>query len=280
MPRVHARHSFLCLVGSIGEPEAHRKVLRQRRLVLPFKGAQLAVSFVLLTRSHSFLSMSLDLNRREFIQAATSFAALSAIGIRKRSLSLVVPQDDPTANQPAASWAINELQHSLAARGVTAEIKADISQTKRGDFCILAAGDKSPLTAQVLGKRVVISETPEALAIASGTINERRVLLASGSDERGLVYALLELADRIRYGSDPLAALSIKEPIIERPSNSVRSVLRLFASDVEDKPWYNDREMWPRYLTMLAAQRFNRFNLSLGLGYDFLRDVTDAYFLF
>jgi hypothetical protein len=49
---------------------------------------------------------------------------------------------------------------------------------------------------------------------------------------------------------------------------------------VEDKAWYNDRAMWPRYLTMLATQRFNRFNLSLGLGYDFLRHVTDAYFLF
>jgi hypothetical protein len=56
--------------------------------------------------------------------------------------------------------------------------------------------------------------------------------------------------------------------------------MRLFASDVEDKPWFNDREMWPRYLTMLATQRFNRFNLSLSLGYDFLRRVTDAYFLF
>jgi hypothetical protein len=32
--------------------------------------------------------------------------------------------------------------------------------------------------------------------------------------------------------------------------------------------------MWPRYLTMLAAQRFNRFNLSLGIGYDFLQNVT------
>ncbi len=27
----------------------------------------------------------------------------------------------------------------------------------------------------------------------------------------------------------------------------VRSVTRLFTSDVEDKPWYNDREMWPAY---------------------------------
>ena len=49
---------------------------------------------------------------------------------------------------------------------------------------------------------------------------------------------------------------------------------------MEDKPWFNDREMWPRYLAMLAANRFNRFNLSFGIGYDFLRGVTDAYLLF
>src|SRR5260370_41790890 len=72
----------------------------------------------------------------------------------------------------------------------------------------------------------------------------------------------------------------MREPLAGRPVNVVRSVVRSVASDVEDKPWYNDREMWPRYLTMLATQRFNRFNLSFGLGYDFLRQVTDAYFLF
>jgi hypothetical protein len=66
----------------------------------------------------------------------------------------------------------------------------------------------------------------------------------------------------------------------ERPANAVRSVQRLFTSEVEDKPWFYDREMWPRYLAMLAENRFNRFNLSFGIGYDFLRGVTDAYLLF
>src|SRR5580704_13271472 len=65
-----------------------------------------------------------------------------------------------------------------------------------------------------------------------------------------------------------------------RPANAVRSVQRLFASEVEDKPWFYDREMWPQYLGMLAENGFNRFNLSFGIGYDFLRAVTDAYFLF
>src|SRR6185295_15904723 len=67
--------------------------------------------------------------------------------------------------------------------------------------------------------------------------------------------------------------------VAERPANTIRSVPRLFTSDVEDTPWYTDREMWPAYLSMLAAQRFNRFDLALGIGYDFLTNVTDAYFL-
>jgi hypothetical protein len=65
-----------------------------------------------------------------------------------------------------------------------------------------------------------------------------------------------------------------------RPTNGIRSVQRLFTSEVEDKPWFYDREMWPRYFAMLARNQFNRFQLSFGIGYDFLRAVTDAYFLF
>jgi hypothetical protein len=76
-------------------------------------------------------------------------------------------------------------------------------------------------------------------------------------------------------GSLMRAAVAADEPL-----NRVRGIVRLFVSDVEDKPWFNDREMWPAYFSMLAANRFNRFQLAFGIGYDFLREVTDAYFLF
>jgi hypothetical protein len=75
-------------------------------------------------------------------------------------------------------------------------------------------------------------------------------------------------------------APALPQSVTEQPANAVRSVQRLFTSEVEDKPWFYDREMWPRYLAMLAENHFNRFNLSFGIGYDFLRSVTDAYFLF
>ncbi|HKE21541.1 MAG TPA: hypothetical protein VKB88_04065 [Bryobacteraceae bacterium] len=81
-----------------------------------------------------------------------------------------------------------------------------------------------------------------------------------------------------------LGALSHREsqaqPAPAQPANRIRAVSRLFSSDVEDKPWFYDRDMWPEYFSMLAANRFNRFHLAFGIGYDFLREVTDAYFLF
>jgi hypothetical protein len=55
---------------------------------------------------------------------------------------------------------------------------------------------------------------------------------------RGLVYALLELADRVRL--QPGTALSISTPILESPANPVRSVMRQFTSELLDKPWFYD----------------------------------------
>src|SRR5712691_7639156 len=222
-----------------------------------------------------------NLNRREFLKAAGSTAAVSVVRAPRRRISFVVDPADPVASSGPARWAAKELEQSLDARGIAVHKCERLVQAKAGDFCVVAAGSTSNVAAAILkAARATVAETPEALGLAPRSVGDRKVLLACGHDPRGLVYALLDLSDRLQNASDPLNALAIREPITERPANVVRSVMRLFASEVEDKPWYNDRGMWPRYLTMLATHRFNRFNLSLGLGYDFLRRVTDAYFLF
>ena len=51
-----------------------------------------------------------------------------------------------------------------------------------------------------------------------------------------------------------------------------------FVSDVEDKSWYYDRDYWRDYLSTLATNRFNRFSLAFGWGYDFPRNVVGDYF--
>ena len=183
--------------------------------------------------------------------------------------------------QPPVQWAVGQLRDALAARGVASQICQNPNQTSPSQECILVAGRNANLSRHILdGAGLLLPDAPEALALARGRVEPRFVLLAGGSDARGLVYALLEMADRVKFASDPIAALQAVKPIAEQPANTIRSVGRAFASDIEDRSWFQDRNFWPPYLTMLATNRFNRFNLTLGLGYDFASGLRDTCFYF
>ncbi|HEY1343277.1 MAG TPA: hypothetical protein VGF59_37505 [Bryobacteraceae bacterium] len=196
------------------------------------------------------------MRRRDFLKgtgAALAYARPAAGQARPVSLAL-----DPRLSGPI-QWAASELEAALTESGATVKRRPRPTEAPVDEFCITAE----------IGSGGAESVGLKPLAGRPG-------VAVVGGDARGAVYGLLELADRARHGS----AIEFRQPVEERPANAMRSVARLFSSDVEDKPWFNDREMWPQYLTMLATQRFNRFNLSLSIGYDFLREVTDAYFLF
>jgi hypothetical protein len=94
------------------------------------------------------------------------------------------------------------------------------------------------------------------------------------------VYAITELADRVRHATNPVAALTLAAPLEEQPANRVRSINRAFVSDIEDKSWFYDRDYWRDYLSYLVTNRFNRFSLAFGWGYDFPRGVTGDYLHF
>jgi len=226
--------------------------------------------------------MNRNFNRRQFLRTATGAAAVAATGIPiamgdARDVAIVIDPADAVASSMPARWAAAELERALTERGIATRIYENRTQAAAAHLRIISAGLASPGVLATLNAAGVQADgVPEALALCHG----KEGVWACGHDARGLTYALLELADRVRHARDPIASLAVPKQIAERPANTVRSITRLFTSDIEDKPWYNDREMWPAYLSMLAAQRFNRFNLALGIGYDFLTNVTDAYFLF
>jgi hypothetical protein len=218
--------------------------------------------------------------RRQFIKKTGAAAAVASSGLLPSSLfaregggSIVIVLDpqDSIAKEAPVQWAVAELRDALVARGVAAQIKIQNDVASAGGTdCVLVASRQDAAKSPYL----------EVLAIGREKIGKRSVLLASGSNSSSLAYAVLELADRVKLNSDPLDAFRLDKPLIEGTNNSIRSVTRGFNSDVEDKPWFNDRAFWSRYLTMLATHRFNRFNLAFGLGYDFTNNITDCYFHF
>jgi hypothetical protein len=177
------------------------------------------------------------MNRRRFIERSSLIGLGLAQGLSGEAA------EGPASSAPVR-WALAELRDALMMRG---------------------QADRRIITRAIAGP-------PESLAIGM----ENDALVASGSDARGLVYALLELADRVRLTGQA----TVSAPVTEHPANTIRSIARCFESDVEDKSWFHDRDMWRGYLTMLATHRFNRFSLTLGLGYNAPTRVTDAYFYF
>jgi len=106
---------------------------------------------------------------------------------------------------------------------VAAKLYPRVQEAPAGDRHIVIAGGNSAYALEILrSANRSMPSSAEALCLVPGKLSGRSVLLAGGSDERGLVYAVLELADRVSYGSP----LEIRASVIEKPANVVRSCAR------------------------------------------------------
>jgi hypothetical protein len=192
---------------------------------------------------------------------------------------IIADENDKHARSQPALWAISELQRVLEEKCTAALVIDSPRQLTDTSIYVVVTSSQSQLrtgfpTAESAPR------TAESFSLRPGSIFGNPALLVEGSDERGLTYGLLELADRVRFGGEPMQALMLARAVDGKPANAVRSIARAFVSDVEDKEWYYDKTFWREYLTDLATNRFNRFSLSFGLGYDFPKGVTGDYFHF
>jgi hypothetical protein len=190
-------------------------------------------------------------------------------------VTIVIDPEIAAASSGPVHWAATRLQKALAQKGVDCRIASSVADAAGSSICVVVAANDAKIT-KGFGSGGTL-EVPESLRIAPGRIDSSTATLVSATDTRGFVYGLLELAERAEHSADPIAALHLGEAAVEQPANEIRCVSRYFCSEVEDKPWYYDKEFWPRYLDTLAACRFNRFCLAYGLEYDFPRGVTDDY---
>lgn len=185
------------------------------------------------------------------------------------------PADEVATSAPA-EWAAGVLADALARKGVRLEHR---SQIEHEPGAITLCGFESSAGRAAFSENGLVAphaaEGVALLPLRDGSV------VATGNDPRGLVYATLELADRVNTAqADPRERLRLAAPVVQQPANPIRGIARLFVSDVEDLPWFTNRDFWRAYLSELVTHRFNRFHLAFGIGHDFLRNVIDAYFLF
>ncbi len=214
--------------------QAHSAELRFEKIWL-VKGGGNAFNEFMSQEQNKRLNRRVFLKKTGAIAAAVAGANLLQLPTPARagdaSVAIVLDTSDDLPNGIAPRWAAEELRDALAARGIHATIVQRLEDATHGCECVVATGMRSHLATQIgAANELALSNAPESFLLSRGrAAGNRAVLLAAGSDGRGLSYALLELADRVNLGGNPLDELKAIKPAVENPANSIRSACRLFA---------------------------------------------------
>ncbi|MEE8451891.1 MAG: hypothetical protein V3R99_08250 [Thermoguttaceae bacterium] len=160
---------------------------------------------------------------------------------------------------------LGKVTTALQAKGVDVR-RVATPKAEKGNILIVAGlGDGSGHAARLLkATDTVLPEGPEALAIKNTTLDGKRTLLVAGSDDRGLMYALLDVADRTGWSTDANDPLSEVRDTTEKPFMPERALSIYTMHRKTFEKFFFDEEYWAEYLDMLAENRFNTFALLLG----------------
>ena len=127
------------------------------------------------------------------------------------------------------------------------------------------ASDQRLFPMRLLGAfRESIPTNAEALAIHKILSNMKTILAIGGSDARGLMYAELDVAERIGWSTDPAVPVSEVRDTIEKPDVANRGITLFTMNRAYWESRFYDEKYWQRYLDTLAENRFNSMVVVLG----------------
>ncbi len=179
----------------------------------------------------------------------------------RRTISIV---RDATPGR-AVQHGLGKLESALRAQGWTVENPAS-GAAAHGQQLIVAGtsagGGAAAQTLRELGGALPTSA--EALAVKKSVRGAAPTLVLCGADDRGLMYALLDAAERISWAADPSLPFSEIHEVSEQPSVLDRSLSVYTMNRAYWESRFYDERYWSRYLDTLAANRFNRFLIIFG----------------
>ena len=184
-----------------------------------------------------------------------------AAGAAETSAVLVA---DP---QPAAPvrHGLTKLEQAVRAKGISYREGARLGNARGGPIIVAGLGSGSGAAATLIRDLGITAPAkPESLLIRHAEWKGASVLLISGADDRGLMYALLDVAGRIGWAEDPAKPLSEVKDVEESPEVAERALSMYTMNKARFESFFYDEAYWASYLDMLAKNRFNTFSLLFG----------------
>ena len=157
---------------------------------------------------------------------------------------------------PASHHGWDKIEAALSAKDMRFE-RVSTPAEAHGQVVIEAGLPSSLVARRLHSLGINIAEKPESLVIHKVIANGRQALMLGGRDDRGLMYALLEVADRIGWTKDRNALLSEVRDTVESPDVADRglTIFTMQKHQYEDR--LHDANYWVKYFDMLADDRYN-----------------------
>ncbi len=193
------------------------------------------------------------------IYGATVLAGEVAGPIKK-----VVVITDAALGQPARHG-VQKLEEALRAKEV--EVSEGESQLSGADLVLLVGlGDGRGAAAAALAEMKAPSPRgAEALTVRTAArYREKPAIVLAGSDDTGLMYAALDLADRVGWAGKDANPFQFARDAAEKPYLEERGVIMYTMNRAYFESRLFDERFWRRYFDMFARDRFNCLVLIFG----------------
>ena len=166
---------------------------------------------------------------------------------------------------PAAAHGISKVRLALQAKGIEVEQTTSLEDARGEILIVSGTGDGPGPAGKLLTTRNVAKpEVPESLLIRHMRLNGKKALMVVGADDRGLMYGLLDVADRVGWAENSKNPLSEVRDADEKPAVAERALSIYTMHQANFESYFYDEDYWSRYLDMLARNRFNTFALLFG----------------
>lgn len=185
--------------------------------------------------------------------------SLSAVHVRADGNATLITDKSPG---PAVLHGLSKVEAALTNRGWIVKRTSTLDDGRK-EACIVAGlSSGNGLAASLLADLDVAAPTQaESLLIKRVTLKGQNALLVVGADDRGLMYALLDVADRIGWATDPDHLLSEVRDTRERPFVGERALSiytmhrAYFESRLYDERFDEMSRFWPSVYEVINRVR-------------------------
>ena len=209
--------------------------------------------------------MRINSTINKFLVLLTLLTIVTASGCRIINRKPVISIVTDKTQGVSVLHGITKLKEALDAKNIRYEQVASLSDAK-STLIVLAGLSKGEGEAakMLISENHNVPETSEALTVYKTNSNGNTIWIISGYDDRGLMYALLDVAIQIGWSSDKEYPMNEVIEITEKPDVNERAISLYTMNRAYWESRFYDTEYWKKYLDLLAENRFNSMVLIFG----------------